>query len=133
MENLRSKTWHSGGGDNPLDSSRHYRYRFNDGKSHFFRRRKHRIRLHFDTDETTRSGDGLGHNWVLGTHPFTVQGINVMDWFKDGSVIGKVELDFVIDGSFEHIIHHGKAVTYLDAKFSDAGQALIFKLTFGGK
>lgn len=136
MKIKKSKTWRVGGGDTPLTNIRFYQYYTEERWTDRFSSYNHTIVLPFVTDPfhpAVLSDKVDKFEEILQAAPFEVRNINVMDWLRDQPIKGKAKFIFEIDGSAEPLILKQEVQRRLHARFSEAGMAMLFKLTFGGK
>ena len=136
MTNIKEKeTWFEGGSDGIFTRIRTFSYYMEEQSLCKSTKYRHMFKLpyHFDIDPEEFNKldrrDERSHLRLLDLHPFTVNDINVIDWFENLSIKGKVKLEFRIDSSIEHI-HKPEAHRGLTAKISDSNITLLFKMSF---
>ena len=137
----RARTWHWGGGDNPLRSIRYYRFSYDEGFLSQFIRRPHKIELNCDfvigcdapelAISTWRQAQ-TRHVELMNSREFYIKDRNVLDWFDGMAKSGASLIQFEIDSSAHHVIGGRPAKKSIVARFSDPGLATMFKLAFGG-
>lgn len=126
------KTAWYGGGDNPFDSRRIYKYRFRDNPLRFFLPHAVHFRMPFDLDPQDTDNQEDWHQRVLAEAPFCIRGRNVMNWARECITEHQALFYFEIDSGIRELLGKENICT-LTAKFGSRGAAAMFKLTFGGK
>jgi hypothetical protein len=139
----RTRTWHWGGGDNPLRSIRYYRFSYDDHSFWTrFTRRSHKVELDCDFEirckvfkgkDETRKEEQVRHMVLANSREFYIKDRNVLDWFDDMATRGASVIEFEIDSSVAYVIGGRPPKKSVTARFSDPGLATMFKLAFGGK
>lgn len=137
-----ARTWHWGGGDNPLRSIRYYRFGWDEGFWGKWKRRPHLVELDCGFDiqydvpkikEATPRQSQDRHVKIMNSREFYVKDRNVLEWFDDMVQSGSAVIEFEIDSSAHNVIGGRPPVRRVAARFTDPGMAAMFKLAFGGK
>ena len=128
------RTWQAGGGDDPANHYRYYEYAYDRNLWSRLKRRKYIIELPVDPDSyiTQDQRDTDYHRNILMQAPFRINGTNVLAWFNDNPPIDSVVLEFMWH-RHPRTLYDWYDDLYLQARFQNAGQAIMFKLVFGGK
>lgn len=138
----RARTWHFGGGDNPLRSIRYYRFSYDESIWDRFARRSHKVELNCDFEirfdlpvcsDETRKQEQVRHMALANSREFYIKDRNVLEWFDDMATRGASVIEFAVDSSVAYVIRGQPPRKSVTARFSDPGLATMFKLAFGGK
>lgn len=138
----RARTWHVGGGDNPLTNIRYYRFSYDKSIWNYFTRRPYAVELNCDFElrcavphvkQATWKDTQKRHIEMMSSREFYIKDRNVLEWFDEMATRGASVIEFEIDSSVAYVIGGRPPKKSISARFSDPGLATMFKLAFGGK